>query len=557
MLRAQTLSRRPGGPAAKSGGAEADIQAWLTALAGRSQADALPAEAVLAAVARGLVGRRPIYAPLLDAQPAPGVPPPPDGDPAELLGRAHEALVPAEERKARGVHYTPAALADRLVALTLDGLDGEPRRWRVADLACGGGAFLLAAARALVGRGLTPSEAARAVRGIDLDPLAAAVGVTAVALWSGGTPATIVIANGLRRRPDEPYDAVVGNPPFQSQLHTATARRPGEGSGYADTAALFLARACEAVRSRGRVGLIQPQSVLAARDVERVRASVQARAALRAVWVAQRKVFAADTQVVAVIAQRGVPAGPVTLYTGPEVEEVGTIDAPSPASWAPLAARARGVPEVDLGDGPALATLATATAGFRDQFYGLADHVQEGGTGSPLVTSGLIDPARCRWGERPARFAGKRWERPTVDLETVEPDVRRWFAARLVPKVLVASQTRVIEAVVDEAGTWLPSVPVVSVEAPPDRLWDIAAALLAPPVSAWALGRALGTALTSDGVRVSARLVLDVPLPTDADAWAAAATALRAGDLDAYGPLACQAYGVDEAVAGWWSSRLP
>jgi N-6 DNA Methylase len=536
-----------------SDNAEAEVQAWLTSLGAWARAEELPPEAVLAGLARHLVGRQRIYAPLLDARAATGGPPPPDGDPAELLGRAHEALIPADDRKARGVHYTPPRLADRLVALTLDGLDGSPRQWRVADLAAGGGAFLLAAARALVARGLRPADAARALRGIDLDPLAASVGVTAVALWSGGAPATVVVADGLARRPDEPYDAVVGNPPFQSQLHAATARPSSDGQGYTDTAGLFLARACHAVRARGRVGLIQPQSVLAARDAGPVRASVQERAALRAVWVAQRKVFDADTQVVAVVAQRSVPAGPVEVFRGPDLEPVGDADAPSPDTWAPLAARAWGIPRVDLPDGPTVASMAIATAGFRQQFYGLAGAVREGGPGPRLVTAGLIDPARCRWGERSTRFAGQRWQRPKVDLDAVEPAVRHWFAARLVPKVLVASQTRVIEAVVDEVGAWLPSVPVIAVEAAPDRLWDLAAALLAPPVSAWALG----TGLSSDTLRVSAKLVLDIPLPTDPVAWSTATHALRAGDLAAYGRLACRAYGADEALADWWSSRLP
>ncbi len=38
------------------------------------------------------------------------------------------------------------------------------------------------------------------------------------------------------------------------------------------------------------------------------------------------------------------------------------------------------------------------------------------------------------------------------------------------PKLLVAPQTRVVEVVVDEAGAWLPGVPLVAVLAPPDRL---------------------------------------------------------------------------------------
>jgi N-6 DNA Methylase len=518
----------------------------------------VPAEPALAGLARTLAGRRGPSGPLFDAEAADGFPVPPDGSGADLLGLAHEALLGTADRKARGAHYTPAELADRLVALTLDGLDGDPRHWRIADLAAGGGAFLLAAGRAVVDRGLAPAEAARALHGVDVDPLAAQVASASVSLWSGTEP-TIVCGDGLVAQANEGFDAVVGNPPFQSQLRVTTARstRGGLARGYADTAGLFLARACEAVRTHGRVGLIQPQSVLAARDAAGVRAAVQQHAALRALWVAQQAVFAAGTRVVAVIAERGGTPTRVALYTGPEVVTAGSAEPPGSETWAPMAARASGVPAVDLRSEPTIGSLATATAGFRPQFYGLAGHVREDGPGPRLVTAGLIDPLRCRWGERPTRFAGRTWQRPTVDLDGLDPELRRWFEARRVPKLLVATQTRVIEALVDEVGTLLPSVPVISVEAPADRLWDLAAALLAPPVSAWALARVLGTGLSSDAVRLSARLVLQIPLPSDAGAWAEAADALRRHELIEYGRLACRAYGADPVVADWWAARLP
>ena len=38
------------------------------------------------------------------------------------------------------------------------------------------------------------------------------------------------------------------------------------------------------------------------------------------------------------------------------------------------------------------------------------------------------------------------------------------------PKVVVATQTRVVEAAVDPTGEWIPSTPVVSVHADPDEL---------------------------------------------------------------------------------------
>jgi hypothetical protein len=341
---------------------------------------------------------------LLDAEGIDGFPPMPDGASADLLGLAHEALLAPVDRKARGAHYTPPALADRLVALSLPSTAAA-----VLDPACGGGAFLLAAGRALVERGLSPADAVGCLHGIDLDPLAVDVARAATALWSGGTPADVQSADFLVLAPDLPvmtgksgartvgFDAVVGNPPFASPLRGGAA---GGLAAYTDQAGRFLVRSLEVVRPGGWVGLIQPQSVLTARDAAGVREAVGP--GLRALWVAEEKVFSAATHVVAVIAEKDGAEGPVDLYGGPTVEPRGS----AMGSWGTLAARARGLPDLDLGAGPTVGSMATATAGFRHQFYGLLDHVTEDGSGSPLVTAGLIDPVHCAWGERTTRIGG-------------------------------------------------------------------------------------------------------------------------------------------------------
>jgi SAM-dependent methyltransferase len=504
------------------------------------------ARPALAGIARSLFlreGASGAQVELLDAEGADGLPPVPDRAGADLLGLAHEALLAPADRKARGAHYTPPALADRLVALTL-----PPSAETVLDPACGGGAFLLAALRAGVPR----------VCGIDVDPLAVEVSQAAVALAGGR--AELRRGDFLVLAEDEDagtaqnaartggFDAVVGNPPFASPL-----RRGGTGElgAYTDLAGRFLVRSLSVVRPGGRVGLIQPQSVLTARDAAGVRDAVGDQ--VRALWVAEAKVFTAATNVVAVVAERDGRRRPVDLYGGVDVSPRGRAT----GSWGLLAARARGLPEVRLGGGPTVGSLATATAGFRAQYYGVVDHVTEGGHGSPLVTSGLIDVGSCAWGGRTTRIGRRTWTRPTLDVDLLDEPARSWFTARRVPKLLVATQTKVVEAVVDEHGDLLPSVPVISVEAPADRLWDLAAALMAPPVTAWLLERTIGSGLSADAVRLSAKLLLQVPLPTNRRAWTAARRELERGDRTGFAVQGCRAYGEDDQLAGWWLGRLP
>ncbi len=569
---------------------------------------------------------------LLQGPVEPELPPTPDGLVGpDLLGAVHEALLDPCSRRAAGAHYTPAPLASSLVAWALAGWSSRPPgALRVVDLAVGGGAFLLAVARLQRAEGRPVEEVLAGLAGVDLDPGAVAVAEATLVAWGRGEGwdgtgpgPLLVVGDGtdpecFGRDGTEPtavgspgpgrgqVDLVVGNPPFRSQLGRATARDRAtaarlrdhygpEVGGYVDDAAVFLRAACDWPRPGGRVVLVQPESVLGARDAEGVRAAIAARAELVGLWVAGEHAFAAGIDVCApVLEAHGAPGRTVPTTDrwvarsdGTEVRPGRAEPRPTGRSWAPLLARSRAVPIVDLSDrAGTLGDLATATAGFRQHFYAVAPHVREAPEGvdtvdtslDPVLTARLVDPLTLRWGRRPARIAGHVWERPAVDLTAVAsdaPDVAAWLQDRLRPKVVVAPQTRVVEAAIDPTGRFLPGVPLVSVEprSGPDRgadphgsseadltLWLIVAALSAPPITAWALAQVAGTARHREALRLPARQILTVPLPPDRDAWEAAARALRDGHpLDEVGPGLTTAYGLgaDHPVTAWWRARLP
>jgi hypothetical protein len=155
-----------------------------------------------------------------------------------------------------------------------------------------------------------------------------------------------------------------------------------------------------------------------------------------------------------------------------------------------------------------------------------------------------------------------------VDLVRVEaegtPAARRWIARTRGPKLVVATQTKVLEVAVDESGDWVPSVPAIAlVPRDVDDLWPLAAALAAPAATAWLFRRAPGAALARGALKISARDIAELPLPTDAVAWKAATEAFRAlveaddGALDAFVDAAAAAYGSAPALVTWWRRRLP
>ena len=316
-------------------------------------------------------------------------------------------------RKVRGDFPTPLGLVDLVLEHTLPA-PAPGQRVSVLDPACGDGRFLVAAARRIAAAGGRPD-----VHGVEVD--AAAAAAARGALEAAGVAGRVEVADALARDwGGARFDVVVGNPPYLSQLAAATTRgrasRHG-GGPYADGAAEFLAVAVALARpDGGRIGLVLPQSILASRDAGPVRAEVDRVATMRWSWWSPRRLFDADVIVCALAFERGAAAG-----RGPPVERRRHAHARRPAAAGPADRRDARRP------GP-------ATANFRDQYYGLVGAVADDGPGPPLVTSGLIDPGRCRWGERPVRFAGSALIRPRVDLAALSPPLRRWADDLLVPE---------------------------------------------------------------------------------------------------------------------------
>lgn len=435
------------------------------------------------------------------------------------------------------------------------------------------------------------------------------------------------------------HDLVIGNPPFLTQLRSTTAvgqdrlRALSEELGplhpYVDVSAVFLLISMRATTEGGVVCLLQPQSFLSNDGAGPVRDAVVASNGLVEVWSSSRMFFDASVRVCALTIgpdgpypERGDTAttdvvirwsedpatpGPTLTYSEPR---------PRPGdTWGYMIARALGVPRVHTTDaGPRLVVgdVCRVTAGFRDEYYALRDACREhdvrddgvaphedldradevGGAGSDgvdrsgvarLVTSGMIRPLGCRWGERRTRIGGRNWERPVVDTARPglsEGRIGRWVRERLVPKVLVATQSRIVEACADPHGRMVPMTPVMSVEpvagwermVDPDGthevdLWWLVAALSAPSVSVVALTANLGSGLSSQSMRWSAKSVCTVGLPTELDHWASGARTARELDsapeerreelLATLGRqmLAAHGLGDDRETFQWWFDR--
>ena len=473
----------------------------------------------------------------------------------------YDSGLSAAERKRTGAWYTPPELVAHVVANAV----GDVRPGEVVsvlDPACGDGRFLRAAAAAIEAQG-----GVAVLTGVDID-----LGGMRSAAENGSSTRVIEVIErdalahdwGRRR-----FDVVVGNPPFLSQLASATARtgRSRFGGGpYADAAADFLALAVRlAAEDGGRVGVVLPHALLTARDAGPIRSTVTNEAGLEWFWWSDDAMFDASVRTCAVGLSRSRPVqrGPVRRASGSGFDVLPAVHPPAASAnehWGWLIADVLGVPDVPaVASTSAVADHALTTANFRDQYYGLVGAVSDAGDGPPLITTGLIDVGECHWGKRPTRFAKQPYVAPRVDRSRLAPFMQRWADRCLVPKVLVATQTKVLEAVVDEDGAWLPAVPVIRLvphlNIDPVSVWEVAAVLTSPVASALIAGQSVGSGLSATTVRVSQRTLGALPWP--AGPLTQAVAALRDGDVIGCGRFVDAAYGVEDAtLSRWWLNGL-
>lgn len=520
-----------------------------------------------------------------------------------LPGLIHEQAVSASVRRGRGAWYTPPVLVRGLVHL-VDRVTVMPLF--AVDPTCGGGAFLLAVLDHWVDRGVVPDEALRRVGGFDIDPDAVTVCRLSIRLWAAAHGVAVdeaLLAHMVRVADalDVEHPAswpehrlVIGNPPFATPLKSSKngslpaaadryrAAHREELGQYADLAAIHLHRAIDSVSMGCPVLLIQPQSILSSRDVAGLRDRIDAESTTLAMWAAREAVFDAGVRACAPVVAVGVRAsGPVTLATGHRADITGRV---SPAGrglddWATMAAKSLGAPKLPstvVRPAATLSDLCTATAGFRDEYYGLVAAAAEWeGSGSPpnrLVTVGSVDPLSTRWGSGTIRLGGRQWTAPYVRVERLDEKVARWVNRQAVPKLVVATQTKLIEPVLDHEGDLVPSTPLLSVHAEVDELAHIAAVLLAPPVVAAAWQRWFGSALAVDALKMAAGQLVELPLPADRRAWNAAADLIMTtvGGHTAgvsvddgwnaaveVAALMNAAFRAESAVFEWWLNRIP
>jgi len=287
---------------------------------------------------------------------------------AYQIGLAYSGLLPREHRATLGVYYTPPALAARLISrATAAGVDWA--RCRVLDPACGGGAFLAPVARRIVDelracnpRVLLENISAR-LRGYEIDPFGAwlsQVSLDAVLLpvcreARSSSPALVTVCDTLTRRPPlEPFDLVIGNPPYGRVRLEPRQRERFKRSlfGHANVYGLFTDLALQFVKPGGVIAFVTPSSFLAGEYFKNLRSLLGASAPPWSIdFVNVRRGVFDDVLQETVLAtyRQGAAVAPVSIHEialtgsgGLTVEKAGDFNLPSDLSLPWLLPRGSG-----------------------------------------------------------------------------------------------------------------------------------------------------------------------------------------------------------------------
>jgi hypothetical protein len=393
--------------------------------------------------------------------------------------------------------------------------------------------------------------------------------------------------------PDEPaavgsgweggFSCVVGNPPFLSPLVASGAKVSPErrltktvfsglGGPKADESSYFLLLASAIVATEGRIGLVLPDSFLSASDSSDIRRALGDRHDLAAIWRGDGSEFeAAVTTIFVVLSPPGSVQSPAR-FIGPEFREIPGADLPwRESSWAPLVSdEIESARIFTLESNRTLSEFCEISADYRDQYYGLVGAVYDASPECPanpadpvLITTGLIDPLTIAWGETTTKFNKMTYQAPRVALSKLTPEMARWATSRLRPKLMVATQGRMLEVAIDRDGRMLPCVPVICVfpmAGSPVTLEALAAILLSPAAFEYLRLTKLGSGLGSGAIKVSAADLRQLPVPAGLEEVTRAAELLprlrEVEQREQFRILMNHAFEVESALGDAWDETL-
>jgi SAM-dependent methyltransferase len=400
----------------------------------------------------------------------------------------HEPALSHDERRGRGVFYTPREIAEWITRATYGPLvaawNGDDAPPRVLDPACGGAVFLLAAADVLNERcqqlrlQKIRIEAALSatIFGIDIDP-------EAIQNAREQLPAlpvqNIRVADTLQTIDLQQFDAIIGNPPYvsirdlarsQSRATIALLRdRYRTARGNFDLYVPFWERSLELLRPGGRLGFIVPNKWATLDYARPLREMLLSETSIEQIIdLSALRVFPQASAYPQIVVLRKIPPAEkhrVSLANITQVHELAALKGTT--EQRTISQQSLSAAALVLGNDLAVedrvatqplgsvAELHSGSSGYSASL--IAGELRESAELSPsqrasaadFIVTGNIDRYSIAKGN--VRFLKRRWHRPCLPLESdfLTEDKQRLYRE---PKIVISGMCRRLEAAYDKTG---------------------------------------------------------------------------------------------------------
>lgn len=402
------------------------------------------------------------------------------------------------------------------------------------------------------------------------------------------------------------YHYIIGNPPFLNQLSSKTAlpelkKKLNEMFGisgkYTDISIYFYFLALDLLDSfAGKsVNMIQPISVLSSDGAGELRDLLLT--SETTIGYSDKYYFNAKVKICTIKNNRETWAGSPSItinfieddnkdkYTVSVEDFVNShLNLKSNSnSFSPIVAALHKYPIDILSKINTVSLLGehvTATAGFRDEYYEIVKNIKEKegdwkydtkvykGKGSPVISTGMIDPNTSKYGKQEFTIGGKKYKQPVYFGER-SPKLQSYLDSISNAHFVVATQTKVIEAM--QLGlAVIPLTPIISITIKPGsdfagyRHHNVLAILLSPVASFYAYTMFGGGGMGGNTMKLSAKNILTIPIPNPWSYKVCDSLSLlhkHNGVSKKFGYEMCKVYGLDDddsrILTEWWWNRLP
>ncbi len=326
------------------------------------------------------------------------------------------------------------------------------------------------------------------------------------------------------------FDFVIGNPPFVNAIrgHVSSwdkafyRHRFTMVQGAADLAYYFVELSTHLIKPTGLISFVLPKVTLGATAMQTVRQRWTPRSIH---FPAKNSLFAdANVQVVLLILSTVGPTR-ITNTAHPSSTDWKMVSTEHRFQWAHLADNwwttfwfaIRDLPAVD-----ASTCLPLRETGFEvasglitNEFYEVDIEESQTGTNLKLLTSGGIDANEQFWGRHPQKFRKQTYLHPRLSEDGMSASILRKFKRSRRPKIIIANQTKHVEAYLDTLGEFQASTATSEIYHNQDSVPALKRLLqwLHSDSMAQLYASCLGFNALGEGISMSKEFLLLMPVP--------------------------------------------